>query len=86
MASAVPGLLPENVTIIDSESGRVLSGDDGLSATGDAAGLSETLRRNVQRLLNARVGPGNAVVEVNVDLETARQTVFERIIDPDSRV
>ncbi|WP_438362906.1 flagellar basal-body MS-ring/collar protein FliF [Nioella halotolerans] len=86
VASAVPGLLPESVTIIDSDSGRVLSGDDGPSATGDAAGLAETMRRNVQRLLNARVGPGNAVVEVNVDLETASQTVFERIIDPDSRV
>jgi len=86
VASAVPGLLPENVTIMDSESGRVLSGDDGASLTGDANGLSETLRRNVQRLLNARVGPGNAMVEVNVEVETARQTLFERIIDPDSRV
>lgn len=86
VAAAVPGLLPENVTIIDSESGRVLSGDEGATSTGDANGLSETLRRNVQRLLNARVGPGNAVVEVSVELETARQTVFERIIDPDSRI
>lgn len=86
VASAVPGLLPENVTIMDSESGRVLTLDEGASPTGDANGLSETLRRNVQRLLNARVGPGNAVVEVSVEVETARQTVIERIIDPDSRV
>jgi flagellar M-ring protein FliF len=82
----VPGLLPENVTIIDSDSGRVLSGDEAENPAGDAGGLAETLRRNVQRLLNARVGPGNAVVEVNVEIETARQTVFERIIDPASRV
>lgn len=86
VASAVPGLLPENVTIIDSDTGRVLANDDAQSPAGDSNALSETLRRNVERLLNARVGPGNAVVEVSVELETARQTVFERIIDPDSRV
>lgn len=86
VASAVPGLLPENVTIIDSDSGRVLANDDAQSRAGDSNALSETLRRNVERLLNARVGLGNAVVEVSVELETARQTVFERIIDPDSRV
>lgn len=86
VASAVPGLLPENVTIIDSDTGRVLANDDAQSLAGDTNGLSESLRRNVERLLNARVGPGNAVVEVSVELETAHQTVFERIIDPDSRV
>lgn len=86
VASAVPGLLPDNVTIVDSDSGRVLATDGADSAAGDASGLSETLRRNVERLLTARVGPGNAVVEVNVDLETAHQTVVERIIDPNSRV
>ena len=86
VASAVPGLLPEHVTIIDSDTGRVLANDDAQAPAGDTSGLSETLRRNVERLLNARVGPGNAVVEVSVELETARQTVFERIIDPDSRV
>ena len=86
VASAVPGLVPVNVAIIDSESGRVLTTDDTQPAGGDATGLSETLRRNVERLLSARVGPGNAVVEVSVELETARQTVIERIIDPDSRV
>lgn len=86
VASAVPGLLPEQVTIIDSDTGRLLANDDAQAPAGDASGLSETLRHNVERLLNARVGPGNAMVEVSVELETARQTVVERIIDPDSRV
>lgn len=86
VASAVPGLLPENVTIIDSDSGRVLAGNDSQTPTSDAIGLSDGHRRNIERLLNARVGPGNAVVEVSVELETAHETVFERRIDPDSRV
>ncbi len=86
VASAVPGLLPENVTIIDSDSGRVLAGTDSQSPTSDATGLADGHRRNIERLLNARVGPGNAVVEVSVELINAYETVFERRIDPDSRV
>ncbi len=86
VSSAVPGLLPENVTIIDSDSGRVLSGDDLQNPAGDAAGQADELRRSVERLLNARVGPGNAVVEVSVELVNSHETVFERIIDPNSRV
>ncbi len=86
VAAAVPGLLPENVTVIDSDSGRVLAGEDAPNGASDAAGRAEQLRRNIERLLNARVGPGNAVVEVSVELVRSRETVLERRIDPDSRV
>lgn len=86
VAAAVPGLLPENVTIIDSDSGRVLAGEDAPNGTSDAGGQAEQHRRNIERLLNARVGPGNAVVEVSVELVRSRETVLERRIDPDSRV
>ena len=44
------------------------------------------MRANIQRLLEARVGPGKAIVEVNVDAEMDSQTITERIIDPESRV
>ena len=47
---------------------------------------AETLRANIQRLLEARVGPGRAIVEVNVDADMDSQTISERTIDPDSRV
>ena len=86
VASSVPGLLPENVTVLDADSGQVLGGQDTLSPTADAAARAEELRRNVERLLAARVGPGNAVVQVNVALDTTRETIRERRIDPDSRV
>lgn len=86
VASAVPGLLPENVTIIDSDSGRVLAGEDAPNGSSDAAGQAERHRQNIERLLNARVGRGNAVVEVSVELVRSRETVMERRIDPDSRV
>ncbi len=86
VASAVPNLSPENVTIVDSQSGRILANNDAQGPSADAATLSDELRQNVERLLFARVGPGNAVVEISIELNTARETVVERIIDPASRV
>jgi flagellar M-ring protein FliF len=44
------------------------------------------LRANIQRLLEARVGPGRAIVEVNVDAAMDSETITERVVDPDSRV
>ena len=86
VASSVPGLLPENVTILDADSGQVLGEAQDAAASADAAARADALRQSVERLLAARVGPGNAVVQVNVELETARETIVERRIDPESRV
>lgn len=86
VASSVPGLLPENVTILDADSGQVLGQQQDAAPSADAAARADALRQSVERLLAARVGPGNAVVQVNVELETARETIVERRIDPDSRV
>ncbi|AHM03722.1 Flagellar M-ring protein FliF [Roseibacterium elongatum DSM 19469] len=86
VASSVPGLSPENVTVIDADSGHVLGGEDRLTPAADAAGRADSLRLSIERLLAARVGPGNAVVQVSVELDTARETILERVIDPDSRV
>ncbi len=84
IASAVPGLAPEDVSIIDAESGLVGLAEEAPSgATEDRA---EILRQRVQRLLEARVGAGNAVVEVSVDTVTRTESLRERVIDPDSRV
>jgi flagellar M-ring protein FliF len=86
VASSVPGLASGNVTIIDADSGRVFGAEQDRSAGADAAGRSRELQENVERLLAARVGPGNAVVQVSVELDTARETIVERRIDPESRV
>ena len=86
VASSVPGLLPENVTVIDADSGQLLGGDRLDMPGADSAGRAEDLRRNIGRLLTARVGQGNAVVEVSVDLNTAHETLVERRIDPESRI
>jgi flagellar M-ring protein FliF len=89
VSSAVAGITPEAVAVIDSARGVVLAVGDNLAAR--QAGPSpddraETLRTNIQRLLEARVGAGHAIVEVNVDADMDSQTISERVIDPDSRV
>ena len=83
VASAVPGLAPEDVAVIDSEGGLVGEEEEG-SAADDAR--AEAMRARVERLLEARVGRGNAVVEVALETVTEREQISERVLDPESRV
>ncbi|WP_348524043.1 flagellar basal-body MS-ring/collar protein FliF [Phaeobacter sp. J2-8] len=85
VSSAVPGLSPENVAVIDSAAGLIAASEEDAPATvGDER--SATLREAVMRLVEARVGFGNAVVEVSVDTVTESELIRERRIDPESRV
>ena len=84
VASAVTGLAPDDVSIIDSTGGLIgVTEDAPTNATDDRA---EAMRKRVQRLLEARVGPGNAVVELSLDTVTRTESMRERRIDPQSRV
>lgn len=85
VASAVPGMVAENVAVIDGKGGLIGEEDEtggGITAEDKAA----SLRDRVQRLMEARVGAGNAVVEVSVDTVTESELIRERNFDPDSRV
>jgi flagellar M-ring protein FliF len=86
VSSSVPGLSSDRVTVIDADSGRVFGGEPENSPGADAVGRAMELQENVERLLAARVGTGNAVVQVSVEIDTARETIVERRIDPESRV
>lgn len=88
VSSAVAGIAPESVAVIDAARGVVLAGkvDPLGSGAGGPADRADRLKANAQRLLEARVGPGHAIVEVNLDADTEVQTISERTIDPDSRV
>lgn len=84
VAAAVPGLAPEDVSIIDSEGGLLGLAEEAPSSAADDR--TDAIRQRVTRLLEARVGPGNAVVEVSVDTVTQTESVRETVIDPSSRV
>jgi flagellar M-ring protein FliF len=85
VASAVPGLAPEEVSVIDGQGGLIgAEAETGAGPTAeDKAAL---LRERVQRLMEARVGAGNAVVEVSVDTVTESELIRERSFDPERRV
>lgn len=84
VASAVSGLKPEDVSVIDSRTGVVIGGESPVGT--DPSDRAEALRKNVQRLLEARVGPGRSVVEVSVEVTGETESIHERQIDPKSRV
>jgi flagellar M-ring protein FliF len=89
VASAVAGLEPEMVSVIDSAYGTVLRA--GESASGTGAQLPGTareaqLRSEIERLLAARVGDGKAIVTVAVETTAESETTVERLIDPSTRV
>lgn len=80
ISSAVPGMTPQEVTIIDSRHGIVAAEED---QTG--ADRAAELKRNVERILETHVGSGNAIVEINLDLVTETEQLVEQRIDPDQR-
>ncbi|WCR11207.1 flagellar M-ring protein FliF [Paracoccus stylophorae] len=80
VSSGVPGMSPDSVTVIDSQRGIV-------SASEETAGQDRgaDMKRNVERILEPHVGPGNAIVELNLDLVTETELMTEQRYDPDQR-
>ena len=90
VASAVPGLTPEKVTIVDQK-GKLLGGGQGgdtLGAAGDErrTEIEESIRRKVRDLIEGVVGPGKVRVNVTADLDLSQVTVQEKRYDPDGQV
>jgi flagellar M-ring protein FliF len=85
VASAVAGLSPEDVAVIDAN-GALIGATEETAPTVGGDDKAQVLRDRVQRLLEARVGFGNAIVEVSVDTVTESESIRERSFDPDGRV
>ncbi|WP_221181443.1 flagellar basal-body MS-ring/collar protein FliF [Histidinibacterium lentulum] len=85
VASAVPGLSPEDVAVIDGE-GNLVGQTGETGAPGSPSDREAEMRARVERLLAARVGPGNAVVELSIETGTDREQIVERRFDPEGRV
>jgi len=88
VALAVSGLEPADVAVIDPKRGLLAGPNvDRMEEPGVMAeGQSSQLEQKILRLLEARVGPGNARVSVTVDVNRQRQRVSEVVFDPNSRV
>jgi len=91
-ASAVNGLKPERVSIVD-ESGRLLA-DGAKSANAmEGAGADERkvafesrLRGEVEAIVSSIVGPGHARVQITADFDVNRITQTSDRFDPEGRV
>ncbi|HRO13928.1 MAG TPA: flagellar basal-body MS-ring/collar protein FliF [Paracoccus sp. (in: a-proteobacteria)] len=80
VASGVPRLAADSVKVIDSARGVVSTGDETI-----AADRAAEMKRNVERILEPHVGPGNAIVELNLDLNTDSEQTTEQRFDPQGR-
>ena len=85
VAAAVSGLRPEDVAIID-DAGGLLSDTSGAPTAASGDERADVLRDRAERLLAARVGPGNAVVEISIDTVTDTEQITQRTFDPDGRI
>ena len=92
VASAVNGLKPERVSVID-ETGKLLA--DGASPDNPLNGASSDerklayenrLRSEVETIVSSVVGPGRARVQINADFDVNRITQTSDKFDPDGRV
>ncbi len=89
VSGAVPGLTPENVSIVDT-TGRVLfRGEEREEEPITALRLryrqrvEEALRKKVEDLLSKALGPGSAVAQVSVDLDFDQGAIREEVYDPE---
>jgi flagellar M-ring protein FliF len=91
-ASAVNGLKPERVSIVD-ETGRLLAdgarGPDG--GSGDGAddrqiAYEQRLRDQIEGIVSSVVGPGHARVQLTADFDFNKVTQTSEKFDPEGRV
>jgi len=80
VSSGVPGMAPEAVTVIDSARGVISPAEERVGSDRETE-----MKRNVERILEAHVGPGNAIVELHLDVETQTEQTVEKHVDPRER-
>ena len=93
VASAIDGLSPTKVSIVD-ETGTLLASGNGPAGAGlamqnaqsRAAQVQDQLRNQITDLLTGVVGPGRARVQVSAELEMNRVTQTSDVYDPESQV
>lgn len=94
IASAVSGLAPGRISIVDGQGTLLTEGQEGGDEVALAAGktdqrrreLQAHLSRTVEQLLERIVGPGKVRAEVSADIDFDRINTSEEIFNPDGQV
>ncbi|MFD2236358.1 flagellar basal-body MS-ring/collar protein FliF [Aureimonas populi] len=91
VASAIPGMNVDQVTVLSTDGTLLASGDDGVSAApskqlGMEGVVSRQVEDSIRRTLAPYLGVGNFQSSVQAKLNTDRRSVNARTFDPDGRV
>jgi flagellar M-ring protein FliF len=93
VATAVPGLRPQNVSIVDSRGALLARGGQALAGPGMAQSQEEIRRgqelriaRAVEEMLERTLGPGRVRAEATVEMDFDRVQTTEERFDPDNQV
>lgn len=89
VSSAVEGLRPDNMTVVDGDGRLLWKGQSGGDEAGGSGGRNErdrALERSAVAMLEKAVGVGKALVTVTTEVETQSQEKLTEAYDPDSRV
>jgi len=90
VAAAIPQMSPDKVVVISSDGKTILSGNgpDAGKATLETAKveIENRIANNIANILNARVGTGNARVQVAVSLNHENRVTSVESFDPDQQV
>jgi flagellar M-ring protein FliF len=91
VASAVNGLKPQRVSIVD-EAGHLLADGNGDDGVGEISGderrsaFEKRLREQIDAIVTSVVGPGRARTQVSADFDFNRVTQTSDKFDPEGRV
>ncbi|MCH7941944.1 MAG: flagellar M-ring protein FliF [Proteobacteria bacterium] len=93
VASAVPGLKPNQVSVVDNRGNLLARGgdqdDEGLAAAGAQdfrAAYESRLTRAIEQLLEQTLGVGRVRAQVSAEINFDRITTNSEIYDPDGQV
>ena len=91
VASAVPGMTPDNVTVLSADGSVLASGDDSANAApGKMLDLEKQISRevgdNIRKTLAPSLGVNNLQISVAAKLNTDTKQTAETTYDPDRRV
>ena len=91
VASAVPGLTTENVTVLDSSGQLLATGSDpSVGSVNGSIGIQQTLEGEITdkiyKTLLPYLGPDNFRASVQASVNTDQKQIEETIFDPESRV
>jgi flagellar M-ring protein FliF len=94
VASAVPGLQPNRISVVDASGNLLAGGFEGADGGVSLSSKSEEhrvryethLASTIERLLERTVGPGRVRAEVTADMDFDRINTSEETYDPDGQV